>query len=524
MPNEPARASEKSPALISKPVELSRLWTDRRNPVRPGTRFVFSDSGGNLVAPSGNLSRLEAYSMRFRYEVDVSEHYDHSQEELPNSELSNFTVNASFTWHVHDPVEVVRRNTQDGFNVVRTHLTSRLQQIARKYRLAQWASAENEINTAFSRTYLLPEGITVSNFNAILTLSENNQDLLEARTSQSQSLDIEHILRVTSFPGGGEIGLIKEYLMKGRKDSAAIINEALLEQSDDVQVETYALFNMLLSRNLITAAELDALLLRADYKVGNANVPTIHFTNPESAPRAITASTAKSDLRSSAPDEEHGLLDGFPQAPAPHTDDGLPNEPADELGENPIDPIAVPVTIYISDAAAHGDVESAVEFMLEAAGISIEEREEPVYGSWRRKISAFAQKIGDSPVGAEAARTAAHALEANLVLQKDADITAALLQNLGPVLTAIQPLDEAVIRTGALLIVKLGSTVVVHQLTATQQLVLDHQPELAYAPRKILDALGVSTMGPTTPQANGVPHSGATKIATESASLVTPQN
>jgi hypothetical protein len=50
---------------------------------------------------------------------------------------------------------------------------------------------------------------------------------------------------------------------------------------------------------------------------------------------------------------------------------------------------------------------------------------------------------------------------------------------------------NAVIRTGALLIVKIESTlVVVRQLTSTQQVQLDHQPQLAQYPQEILSALG----------------------------------
>lgn len=64
-----------------------------------------------------------------------------------------------------------------------------------------------------------------------------------------------------------------------------------------------------------------------------------------------------------------------------------------------------------------------------------------------------------------------------------------MLQNLGPVLVALQPMKEAVIRAGALLIVKMDSTLVVHQLTAAQQLQLDHQPQLAQSPHDILSAL-----------------------------------
>jgi hypothetical protein len=53
---------------------------------------------------------------------------------------------------------------------------------------------------------------------------------------------------------------------------------------------------------------------------------------------------------------------------------------------------------------------------------------------------------------------AAHAAESHLIYAQDATVTATMLQNLGPVLLALQPTKEAVIRAGALLIVKMDST------------------------------------------------------------------
>lgn len=64
-----------------------------------------------------------------------------------------------------------------------------------------------------------------------------------------------------------------------------------------------------------------------------------------------------------------------------------------------------------------------------------------------------------------------------------------MMQNLGPVLNALQPTKDAVVRVGALLIVKVNWVVVVHQLTVAQQFKLDHQPGLAQSPSDILKAL-----------------------------------
>jgi hypothetical protein len=149
----------------------------------------------------------------------------------------------------------------------------------------------------------------------------------------------------------------------------------------------------------------------------------------------------------------------------------------------------LPITIYLSDEAAHEQVEAAVEDLIVAAGGRIEHRDDPVLGSWFRRMRAKVGRLLSSPLGHEITNLAAHAAEAHLVHAQDATVTATMLQNLGPVLLALQPTKEAVIRAGALLIVKMDSTLVVHQLTATQQLQLDHQPQLAQSPHDILSAL-----------------------------------
>jgi hypothetical protein len=149
----------------------------------------------------------------------------------------------------------------------------------------------------------------------------------------------------------------------------------------------------------------------------------------------------------------------------------------------------LPITIYLSDESGHEQVEAAVEDLLAAVGGHIEHRDDPVLGSWFRRMRAKVNRFVDSPLGDEVKNLATHAAESRLVHAQDATVTATMLQNLGPVLAAVQPMKEAVIRAGALLIVKMDSTLVVHQLTSAQQLRLDHQPQLAQCPHDILSAL-----------------------------------
>ncbi|MGH3814377.1 MAG: hypothetical protein ACRDUV_18315 [Pseudonocardiaceae bacterium] len=173
-------------------------------------------------------------------------------------------------------------------------------------------------------------------------------------------------------------------------------------------------------------------------------------------------------------------------------------------GQNSLVQTTLPITIYLSDESAHEQVEAAVEDLLATAGGHIEHRDDPVLGSWFRRMRARTGQIVHSPLAREAAILAAHAAESRLVHAQDATVTATMLQNLGPVLAALQPTKEAVIRAGALLIVKMDSTLVVHQLTSAQQLQLDHQPQLAQSPHDILSALELRPAGSSAQSAAGV--------------------
>ena len=145
--------------------------------------------------------------------------------------------------------------------------------------------------------------------------------------------------------------------------------------------------------------------------------------------------------------------------------------------------------------AVHDAVERAVTDLAESADLAIASRQPPVAGSWFRRMRAVLR----TPAGEEVLATAVHAADARLARRPDAEVTAMLLQNLSPVITALQPCKDAIIRVGAVLIVKTDWMVVVHQLTSRQQLVLDHLPGLETAPHLILHELGLPRGGEGPP-------------------------
>lgn len=152
----------------------------------------------------------------------------------------------------------------------------------------------------------------------------------------------------------------------------------------------------------------------------------------------------------------------------------------------------LPVAIYVSDEAVHEEVETALDGVLAAAGLTVVERDEPVLGSWYRRMRAAVSRAVRSPAARETANAVLHSADVRLLQRPDAEVTALFMQNLGPLIGSLQPTKDAVVRIGAVLVVKVEWTVVVHQLTPGQQLLLDHNPHLETTPHNILAALGAT--------------------------------
>lgn len=164
-----------------------------------------------------------------------------------------------------------------------------------------------------------------------------------------------------------------------------------------------------------------------------------------------------------------------------------------EAESPPPDPRLIPVAIYLTDEGISSRVEFAVYEWLATADLAFVSRGAPIIGSWLRYIQVQAKKSAKTPAARDALLTATHVADSHLVQTQDAYVTATLLQNVGPVLQALQPTKDAVVRAGALLIVKIDWVVQVHQLTAAQQATLDHQSHLVASPKEIATALRLSS-------------------------------
>lgn len=140
------------------------------------------------------------------------------------------------------------------------------------------------------------------------------------------------------------------------------------------------------------------------------------------------------------------------------------------------------ITIYLSDQSIHAQVEEAVEDVVASASGQIDERDEPQLGSWFRTMRARVPNQA-------AVRVLEHAVDARFVHAQEAAVTSELLKHVGPVISALGQTDNAVIRLGALLIVKADGILTIRQLTAAEQLKLDRQQSVLRSPQDVLSFL-----------------------------------
>jgi hypothetical protein len=153
------------------------------------------------------------------------------------------------------------------------------------------------------------------------------------------------------------------------------------------------------------------------------------------------------------------------------------------------DALSYPVTIYLSEAHLHIQVEEAVESLLAMAGLQIYSRDDPVSGSWSRRMWAAVGKESKATAAREAELRATRIKDPYLAFAHDAAITATLMANHEQVLDALAPAKDAVVRIGPVLIAKADGRVSIMEMTKAQQGMLDGQPDLATKPRQMISAL-----------------------------------
>lgn len=145
----------------------------------------------------------------------------------------------------------------------------------------------------------------------------------------------------------------------------------------------------------------------------------------------------------------------------------------------------IPASIYLSEESAHEAVEAAVERLLAEAGLRIEERDDPQFGSWFRRLTASTHDRGASAAGLERAGD----LAALAFRQQQVDLVQSTA--VAQLVSSLATVENCVIHVGSLLVVKAHGATAVVTLSQAQLRSLEERPSLLRTPDLILSALGL---------------------------------
>jgi hypothetical protein len=267
MSHTPDYGAAPRPALVSAPVDVGWSGREARKPLRPGTEYVYSDANGQVFAPGRRLKIGEARGGWTRYEVDVSGHTETREAPLPGRDnVAHFTATATFTWFVHDPVTLVRRQTADGPAVLWARMLTRMGQITRGYSDEGCTAANEEINRSFAGTQPVTDVFSLVSFDVHLRVSGRYGVKVEKALDQADGIELSDTARTHTLEAlerHGDLALVAGHLAQHPGDYATVLDMLLkgrVAQADSGM----KMFERLRDAGIITDADLpqwlDALL------------------------------------------------------------------------------------------------------------------------------------------------------------------------------------------------------------------------------------------------------------------------
>lgn len=274
-------------------------------PVRARHRnvaVVYATATGELdLAGSTRLTWKDKILGKYltRFEVSVGD--QRRKAKLVSSPLTcsdgshRFDATLDVGFHVHDPLEIVRRNVTDALAVVYGHLVPQMRSAARKFAIEEAASAEDYINRLLGRGASLPEGITIYHCSveiepdqaardhvaallrarrqAAIARGDHQAEVAEARSAQAL-LDIQQEGELARQRGRQAAlsnmsvdleGLLKQHLITHPEDTARVVELLAQAEADRTsRADLYAqrrdeMFRFMVEKDLIRSADLSML-------------------------------------------------------------------------------------------------------------------------------------------------------------------------------------------------------------------------------------------------------------------------
>lgn len=393
-----------------------------RNPVparTPDIAVVYATADGqlDLLGPDTRDGRWQRMVSRYRtrYEIDLSDHRRTAQlttSKLPTADgIYDFETVLDVGFRVYDPIQVIARNVTDPLAVVYGHLIDVCRPITRRFRIRDFADAENAVNQRFAihspgGGERLPEGILIyrctarvtadpSTLHHLRTIDEAGRNTVINAQQQAAKVNAAHgDNEVARIVQAGELdrrgierddmarrpldveGLVRIHLERNPGDTLTALRllqeyqQAQLTQGDLRQQRMTEMFQFLVDRNLVHAIDVDQFRNQA---ISGAQAPAIGGAPQPPHPAVITASPLPSSSpapaapRPVAPASGFGTagdwdapLPGAPSTSGPPPQTAAPATTAPTTG-SAAPAHAVPVYLLVDTSAAVSGVVDEID-------------------------------------------------------------------------------------------------------------------------------------------------------------------
>ncbi|MGW2222178.1 hypothetical protein ACWCSD_44925 [Nonomuraea sp. NPDC001684] len=233
-----------------------------RAPIQPGRALLYSDDSGqvfHLAKPPGIFTRR----YRWRYEVDMSDHYSVLHLELASSSrAARFRLRIDVGWRVTDPVKIVTSRIQDGNALVQSRIREAVSPVCRGFDITRDADLERQLMADFGndRVQQYPqEGILLFRFAVQVSHDRKAAGWMAAQADAR----IEGQLEAEGITGlrhqiTSEDDLMLLLLHRAPERVADVIGDIRKRKELSMQARI-DLFNKLVDNDMIQEAEMDTI-------------------------------------------------------------------------------------------------------------------------------------------------------------------------------------------------------------------------------------------------------------------------
>jgi hypothetical protein len=218
-------------------------------PAQPGRAILYYADDGRLVQLHKPPRLIAARHYKWRYEVDVSDHYASYDLTLPSrTTAAKFRLIVDAGWRVVEPARVVTSRISDGNLIVRSRIIEALLPICRSYAIEEDGPLEQNLAGALGggRVHTYPEGITVFRFSVQVdherraaTRIANSADMIRLREQVTSDEDLLLML-----------------IVQNPDSLYDVIND--VRERKKLSVDSrISLFNKLVDNDLVQSADLD---------------------------------------------------------------------------------------------------------------------------------------------------------------------------------------------------------------------------------------------------------------------------